>query len=100
MKFTVVGAGYVGLSLSVMLSQKYVVKLFDIDHEKIAQVSSKKSPIKDREIQDYLQNHNLKLTATTNSLNAFEDVDYVVVATPTNYDSKTGNSADIFIVVT
>ncbi len=90
MNFTVVGAGYVGLSLAVLISQKFNVKLFDIDKHKISLINNKSSPIKDRDIEDYLRNKNLNLNPISNSNQAYIDSDFVVVATPTNYDPDEG----------
>ncbi len=91
MKICIVGTGYVGLSLAVLLSQKYKVTALDISNEKIKLINSKKSPIKDRELEDYLQNKNLKLNATLDKKEAYANADYVIIATPTNYDIKTGS---------
>ncbi|MBQ9199720.1 MAG: nucleotide sugar dehydrogenase [Lachnospiraceae bacterium] len=88
MKITVAGAGYVGLSLAVLLAQKNEIKLVDILEEKIKLINSKKSPIQDDYIEDYLANKELNLDATTDAVNAYKDADYVIVATPTNYDSR------------
>jgi len=89
MKITVVGAGYVGLSLSVLLSQNHKVLVLDIDKKKVDLINKKKSPIKDVEIEDYLLEKNLDLTATSKNKYAYNHSDYVIVATPTNYDIAT-----------
>ena len=91
MKICVVGTGYVGLSIAVLLSQKYQVTALDISEDKINLINSKKSPFKDIELEDYLQNNNLKLTATINEDDAYTDANYVIIATPTNYNTKTGS---------
>ncbi len=91
MKICVVGTGYVGLSLSVLLSQKHQITALDISDEKIKLINNKKSPIKDLELEDYLQNKSLKLNATLNKDEAYSNADYVIIATPTNYDVKTGS---------
>ena len=91
MKICVVGTGYVGLSLSVLLSQKHQITALDISDEKIKLIKNKKSPIKDLELEDYLQNKSLKLNATLNKDEAYSNADYVIIATPTNYDVKTGS---------
>ncbi len=88
MKITVAGTGYVGLSLSVLLSQRHEVTALDIVEEKVNLINAKKSPIIDREIQEYLSSHDLHLTATTDADIAYKDCDYVIIATPTNYDEK------------
>ena len=90
MKFTVVGIGYVGLSLSILISQKYNVTSLDIDQKKINLINKKKSPFKDNEIENYLANGNLKLIATKDKRIAYKDPDYVIIATPTNYNSSSG----------
>ena len=88
MKIAVAGTGYVGLSLSVLLSQHNKVVALDIIDEKVNLINNKKSPIVDREIEEYLLNHNLDLEATTDPEKAYKDADFVVIATPTNYDPK------------
>ena len=90
MKFTVVGAGYVGLSLATLISQNYNVILYDIDEQKISSINKKKSPIKDREIQDFLINKKLKLFSTSKIEEAYNKTDFVIIATPTNYDYERG----------
>lgn len=87
-KIAVAGTGYVGLSISVLLSQYNIVTAVDILPEKVAMINQKKSPIQDDYIEYYLETKNLNLTATTNGVSAYEDADYVVIATPTNYDSQ------------
>lgn len=89
MKIAVVGTGYVGLSLAVLLSQENQVIALDIDANKIDLLSKKTSPIQDAEITDFLKNKPLKLTATTNKKVAYLDADFVVVATPTDYNVET-----------
>ena len=88
MKITVAGAGYVGLSLATLISQKHQVTLLDIIQEKADMVNNRKSPIVDREIEDFFANKPLKLTATIDWKKALKDVDFVIIATPTNYDSE------------
>lgn len=88
MKITVVGTGYVGLSLAVLLSQKNDVVALDIIKEKIEKINQKQSPIVDDLIQDYLSNKKLNLIATLDKVNAYKDTCYVIIATPTNYDPK------------
>ena len=89
MNFTVVGAGYVGLSLAVLISQKFRVNLIDIDQKKVSLINSKKSPIRDTDIEDFLLNKKLNLTSS-NSKEVYKNSDFVIVATPTNYDSNEG----------
>lgn len=89
MKITVVGTGYVGLSNAILLSQHNEVIALDIDANRVQLVNQKKSPIVDDEIINYLQNKQLNLLATTNKNEAYVDADYIVVATPTDYDPET-----------
>ncbi len=91
MKFCVVGSGYVGLGLAVLISQKYEVSILEIDLTKVDLINQKKSPIKDIEIEEYLANKSLKLSATTEKNLSYKNADYIIIATPTNYDSKTGS---------
>lgn len=88
MKIAVAGTGYVGLSLSVLLSQHNEVKAVDIIQEKVDLINNKKSPIVDKEIEEYLASHELNLVATTDAEAAYKDAEFVVIATPTNYDPK------------
>lgn len=88
MKITVVGLGYVGLSLAVLLSQHNEVLALDVVEEKVEMINNKKSPITDKEIQDYLNTKDLNLTATTNKQKAYKDAEYVIIATPTDYDTE------------
>ena len=89
MKITVAGIGYVGLSSAVLFSQKHEVIAFDIDTQRVNQLNNKISPIIDPEIEDYLVNKELNLTATLSKEKAFEDADFAIIATPTNYDTET-----------
>jgi len=88
MNITIVGAGYVGFSLSVLLATKYQVTILDIDSKKIDLISKKVSPFKDKDIDNFLNNKNLNLYPTTDSKSAYESANYIIIATPTNYDSK------------
>ena len=88
MKITVVGIGYVGLGVGIMLATKFDVTMFDVDQKKVDLINSKTSPIKDVLIEDYLKNKQLYLTATTDSDQAYKDADFVIVAVPTNYDEE------------
>ena len=85
-KIAVAGTGYVGLSIAVLLSQHHKVTAVDIVPEKIAAINSRESPIKDNEIESYLKNKPLNLTATQDAASAYRDADYIVICTPTNYD--------------
>ena len=82
----VAGTGYVGLSLAVLLAQHNRVIAVDIVKEKVDLINSKKSPILDKELEEYLSQQSLNLTATTNARSAYSNADFVVIATPTNYD--------------
>ncbi len=87
-KIAVAGTGYVGLSLAVLLAQHNDVKAVDIIQEKVDLINRKKSPIEDKEISEYLEKHELNLEATTDGEDAYKDADFVVIATPTNYDPE------------
>ena len=89
MKIAVVGIGYVGLSNAVLLSQKNEVIALDINSEKVIQINNRVSPIQDNDIEDYLTNKNLNLKATSNKKEAYENADFVIIATPTDYDTET-----------
>ena len=86
MKIAVAGAGYVGLSLAVLLAQHNEVELVDVVPEKVELVNSGRSPIRDAEIEDFLANRPLSLHATTDGRSAYAGAELVIVATPTNYD--------------
>lgn len=88
MKITVVGLGYVGLSLAVLLSQHNEVLALDVVEEKVDMINNKKSPITDKEIQDYLNTKDLNLTATTDKQKAYKNAEYIIIATPTDYDTE------------
>lgn len=86
MKIAVAGTGYVGLSNAVLLAQHHAVVAVDIDDAKVAQVNQRISPIEDAELEEYLAHRGLDLTATTDATAAYTGADFVVIATPTNYD--------------
>ena len=86
MKIAIAGTGYVGLSNAVLLAQHNEVVAVDIVQDKVDLINNKKSPIVDKEIEEYLQNKMLNLTATTNAKQAYSQADYIVISTPTNYD--------------
>ena len=88
MKIAVAGTGYVGLSLAVLLAQRNNVTAVDIVPERVKAINNKKSPIQDEYIEKYLAEKKLSLFATLDGDTAYEDADFVIVATPTNYDSK------------
>lgn len=90
MKIVIVGTGYVGLSNAVLLAQHNEVIAVDIIKEKVDMINSKKSPIVDREIEEYLATKKLNLVATTDGYKSYKDADYVVIATPTDYDPEKG----------
>ena len=87
-KIAVAGTGYVGLSISVLLSQNHEVWAVDIVKEKVDLINKRKSPIIDKEIEEYLATKDLNLTATIDAEAAYKDADFVIIAAPTNYDSR------------
>lgn len=87
-KITVVGTGYVGLSNAILFAQHNEVRALEVVEEKVNLINQKKSPIADKEIEEYLANKELNLIATTDKEVAYKDTEYVVIATPTNYDEK------------
>ncbi len=86
MRIAVAGTGYVGLSLAVLLSQRYEVTAVDILAEKVEKINRRESPLRDEYIEQYLKEKELKLTATTDGAAAYATADYVIIAAPTNYD--------------
>ena len=88
MKIAVAGTGYVGLSIATLLSQNHEVMAVDIVPEKVEKINKRISPIQDEYIEKYLKEKELNLTATLDAESAYKDADFVVIAAPTNYDSK------------
>ena len=88
LKIAVAGTGYVGLSIATLLSQHHRVTAVDIIPEKVELINNRKSPIQDEYIEKYLAEKELDLTATLDAKEAYSDADFIVIAAPTNYDSK------------
>ena len=89
-KISIIGSGYVGMSLAALLSRNNSVKIYDIDNDRVNKINNSISPIKDNDIQNYLENFDLNLTATNDKEYAYKNCDYAIIATPTNYDPETG----------
>lgn len=89
MKVVVVGVGYVGLSNAILLAQHNEVVAVDVSAERIEDINARRSPLVDKEIEEYLAHHELDLRATTDGKAYYRDADYIIIATPTNYDEVT-----------
>ena len=85
-QIAVIGSGYVGMSLSVLLAQHHDVSVYDIDPNKVRSIKEKKSTVIDEEIQDFLNNTHLNLSSTENMIEAVSQKEFVIIATPTDYD--------------
>ena len=88
-KITVVGSGYVGMALSVLLAQHNDVTVLDIDAERVDRINNKQSTVADKDIELFLAEKSLSLIATLDKQDAYEGARFIIVATPTNYDSNT-----------
>lgn len=89
MKIAIVGTGYVGLSNAVLLAQHHQIIALDVVSEKVDKINQRQSPIVDKELEDYLANKPLNLRATLDKVEAYQDAEFIIIATPTDYDPKT-----------
>lgn len=95
MKIAVAGTGYVGLANAILLAQNHEVIALDIIPEKVDMINNRRSPIVDHEIEEFLETKDLNLIATTNNEMAYKGAEYVVIATPTNYDPEKTTSIQV-----
>ena len=98
-KITVVGSGYVGMSLAVLLAQHNDVVVLDIDKDRVETINNKKSTVADSEIELFLAEKTLSLKATVNKEEAYECAEFIIIATPTDYDTKLGLLEDVYAIL-